>query len=939
MIKKVINYLKRRQLSNYIAFESKLKEFEGSFVPVDSLGSSLLKEILFANSIDKLYKHQFEAYKNIKSGNNVVITTPTASGKTLCYNLPILEDIYNNNIHALYLFPIKALGFDQKRQLKEFIKNTILENKISIEVIDGDTDKKRRRTILLNPPNIIISNVDILNYTILSHLPEWSNFLSTLKYIVMDELHSYRGIFGSHIYNLFQRFSRLYKSIQFITSSATIGNAKTFAENLLGKNFIHIKDSGAPRGKKYFILLNPDTSPSKIAATLLKINIDQGIKTICFTKSRRETENIYASILRQDITLRNLVSSYRAGFLPEERREIEKKFLNDEIKAVIATSAFELGIDIGGIDSTILVGYPGSLINLWQRAGRSGRKLNDSLIILIAGQDALDQYYVKNPELLLGSKFEEITVDRENKEINKKHIHCACFEEPLKINEEYHKNFNEEILELIENNELFYNAEGTKLFTLKKYPYKDIDLRQTGDTYNIICNNILLGTNSSRRIYSEMHEGAIYIHRGATFIVKKIDKTKKEVYVVPASPDYYTLPLLNKETLILKTFKEKTFLNIKVMSLELKVTEILKGYRKISTKTGEKLQDIEILKEPISFTTKGICIVIYENILNDIKLNKLNPMGSIHAAEHALISLIPTFLLCDRSDIGGISYPVHPQLSTPAIFIYDGYAGGIGLTNRVYDIVEELITKTTEHVKSCNCTDGCPSCIFSPKCGSGNYPLDKKGCIELFNKLLDKSKKYSRQLPLKNNKKKGGIIVFDVETKYSSVEVGGFKNAHAMGISVAVAYDFTDNKYTVFLENEISNFIEMLESAKIIIGFNIIQFDLKVLSGYQKLNLEYIAKLDIFSDIKIITGRRFSLEKLANATLSTKKSGNGLLALKWYNEGKIDLIAEYCKKDVEITKDLLLFGMKNKYVYAPVEASIIKIPVNWSYILDLISTA
>jgi DEAD/DEAH box helicase domain-containing protein len=936
MIKNVVNYLKRSNLSNYIVYENEIKVFNGSYVPLDFLDSTLVKEVLLTNSIDKLYKHQFDAYGNIKKGNNVVITTPTASGKTLCYNLPILEDIYNNNIHALYLFPIKALGFDQKRQLEEFIKNTLLEKKISIEIIDGDTDKKSRRTILLNPPNIIISNVDIFNYTILSHLPEWSKFLSRLKYIVMDELHSYRGIFGSHIYNLFQRFSRIFKNIQYIASSATIGNAKVFAENLLGKNFIHINESGAPRGKKHFILINPDTTPSKIAAILLKINIDQGIKTICFTKSRRETENIYASILRQDITLRKLVSSYRAGFLPDERREIEKKFLNDEIKAVIATSAFELGIDIGGIDSTILVGYPGSLINLWQRAGRSGRKLKDSLIVLIAGQDALDQYYVKKPDLLLGNKFEEITVDRENKEINKKHIHCACFEEPIKVNEEYYKTFNEEILELNQNNELFYNAEGTKLFSLKKYPYKEIDLRQTGDTYNIICNNILLGTNSSRRIYSEMHEGAIYIHRGATFIVKKIDKVKRVVYVLPASPDYYTLPLMSKETLILKTFKEKLFLNINVMFLELKVTETLEGYRKVSTKTGEKVQDIELIKEPISFITKGICIVIEENVLDDLKINKLNPMGSIHAMEHALISLIPTFLLCDRSDIGGISYPIHPQLSTPAIFIYDGYAGGIGLTNRVYDIIEELIIKTNEHVKLCNCTDGCPSCIYSPKCGSGNYPLDKRGCTALFDKLLDKSKKITTQKSIKNSKK-NGIIVFDVETKYSSLEVGGFKNAHAMGISVAVAYDFTDNKYSVFLENEISNFIEMLENAKIIIGFNIIHFDFKVLSGYQKLKLEYIAKLDIFSDIKITTGRRFSLEKLANATLSTKKSGNGLLALKWYNEGKIDLIAEYCKKDVEITKDLLLFGIKNNYIYAPVETSIIKIPVNWSYVMDIIN--
>jgi DEAD/DEAH box helicase domain-containing protein len=939
MIKNIINYLKISKLGESIVYENEIKRFSGSYVSLNSLESPIAKDILLNNGINNLYTHQFEAYNCIKRGENVVITTPTASGKTLCYNLPILEDIFkNNSVHALYLFPIKALGYDQKRQLEEFLKNTILEKKISVEIIDGDTDKKKRRTILLNPPNIIISNVDILNYTILPNIAEWSKFLTSLKYIVMDELHSYRGIFGSHVFNLLKRFSRLYKNIQFITSSATIGNASEFAENLIDRKFVHIKESGAPRGNKNFILINPDMSPSKTAAYLLKINIDQGIKTICFTKSRRETETIYASLLRQDITLKNFVSSYRAGFLPEERREIENKFLNNEIKAVIATSAFELGIDIGGIDSTILVGYPGSLINLWQRAGRSGRKLNDSLIILIAGQDALDQYYVKHPELLLGNKFEEITVDRENKEMNKKHIHCACFEEPIKINEEYYINFKNEIMELVENNELFYNAEGNKVFTLKKYPYKEIDLRQTGDTYSILCNNILIGTNSARRIYSEMHEGAIYIHRGSQFIVKKIDKAKKCVYVNPINPDYYTLPLLSKETLILKVFKEKTYLNMKFMSLELKVTESLKGFRKISIKTGEKLQDIELSKEPISFITKGICILINEAILEYIKSIKLNPMGSIHAAEHALISLIPTFLLCDRSDIGGISYPLHPQLSSPAIFIYDGYSGGIGLTNRVYDIIEDLITKTTEHIKECTCIDGCPSCIYSPKCGSGNYPLDKKGCIELFDKLLSKSENYNinNKSTKRIRKNSNGIIVFDVETKYSSDEVGGFKNAYSMGISVAVAYDFSKDDYSVFLENEIGSFIKMLENAKIIIGFNIINFDLKVLSGYQKLNLEYISKLDIFSDIKTITGRRFSLEKLANATLATKKMGNGLLALKWYNEGKIDLIIEYCKKDVEITKDLLLFGIKNKYIYAPLKESIIKIPVNWSYVMDLI---
>lgn len=936
MLDQITRYLKNCNIGTYITFEETLSENSGASSPIDVIKSSILREILVKKNINALYSHQADAYKEIKAGNNVVITTPTATGKTLCYNIPVLEDIYNKNVSALYFFPIKALGYDQRRQLTEFISNSPLENIVKIEVLDGDTPKQTRRKILENPPDIIISNIDILHYTILSQMDEWGSFLSKLKYIVIDELHIYRGIFGSHVINIFKRFNRFFQDLQIIASSATIGNPAAFAEQLFGKKFININNNGAPRGKKHFLMFNPDISPSTLASSLLKLNLDAGIKTICFTKSRRETETIYAKIVENDPSIKGYISSYRAGFLPDERREIEKKFLNDELKAVVATSAFELGIDIGGVDSTILVGYPGSIINLWQRAGRSGRHLNESLIMLIAGRDALDQYYVKHPELLIGSSYEELTADVENSEINKKHIFCAAFEKSIGTGETYYNTFKKDIEHLIKTNELFLDAIGSKIVTLKKYPYKGVDLRQAGETYTILCNNILLGTNSNRRVYTEMHEGAIYLHRGDAFIVDDIDSTKKEVKVSPVHYSYYTYPSTEKETIIKSTLNEYKDNLIDVKYCELQVTEKFKGYTKISTKTGQKLQEIALEKEPVTFITKGICLTLPEDIIKEIQTIKLNHMGSIHAAEHALIALIPTFILCDRADIGGISYPFHPQINASAIFIYDGYPGGIGLTKRIFEKTKLLIEKTYIQVEGCDCEDGCPACIYSPKCGSGNYPIDKKGSIHLLKSLLipvNKSAAKQASIPIKNTVKRHSIV-FDIETKYGADDVGGWKNADKMGMSVAVAYSLEDNEYLYFEESNMGSFLSLLENARLLVGFNIINFDIKVLSGYGKLNISHIPKLDILLNVKMITGRLFSLDKLASATLKAQKSGNGLQALKWYEEGNMEKLFEYCKHDVELTRDILFFGLKEKFIYAPAGENIIKVFVDWSHFLS-----
>ncbi|MGA1862246.1 DEAD/DEAH box helicase [Deferribacter thermophilus] len=927
MIDYLISYLKKGKVSQYISFEKIIDEKDGHFVDIDIIKNDNIKNALIENGIEKLYSHQALSYQKIKDDNNILLTTPTASGKTLCYNLPILEDIYENKAKALYLFPMKALGYDQKEKIME-LSSKIKDFKINVHVLDGDTNKIKRRKILASNPDIIITNIDIIHYYLLTKIDEWSEFISSLKYLVVDELHVYRGVFGAHFREIVSRLKRFIPKIQIIASSATVGNPLQFAKSLFEEDFYHIKDSGSPSAKKYFLLINPeDIPPANIATFLIKLFLESGVKTLCFTKSRMQTETIYRNLITNKNISKNSVSSYRAGFLPEERREIERKFRNGDLKAVISTSAFELGIDIGGIDATILVGYPGSLMSLWQRAGRSGRHGNESLIVFIPTNDALDQFFAQNPEKLFSSNFEEAIIDKKNDLIIAQHIQCAAFEKPIDKNEYYFHLKHRYISNMIEKNELFATEDRSKIITLKKYPHKEVDLRNSGNSYTITFNNNIIGTNSAKKAYTENYKGAVYLHRGETFIVEDIDHTKRDIIVKPANPNYYTRALLEKETTILEVYSEKSFKNYTCKFVKLLVKEHLKGYEKIEENTGVKLGKVELTEEPIFFETKGFVIEIE-------KFQSQNIMGTIHATEHGLIAMIPLLILCDRNDIGGISYLEHPQTNKTSIFIYDGYPGGIGIANRVYEKIENLLSLTFENIKNCKCENGCPACIFSPKCGSGNYPLNKEGSIELLDFLVNK------KLPAKIQNeekfaKKDDIIVFDIETKYSADEVGGWKNAHKMGVAVLIAYSYNFDKYFVYTEKDVDEFQKLINSAKIIIGFNIINFDFKVLSKYFTVEFENIYVLDILNEVKQITGRRFSLNNIANATLNTKKSADGLESIKWFKEGKIDKIIDYCKKDVEITKDIFEFGLKNNKIYCTLKELKIEIPVNWKSIIEV----
>ncbi|MGE4317767.1 MAG: DEAD/DEAH box helicase [Deferribacterales bacterium] len=929
-VENVVNYIRKSRFAGHIAFDHVFDGKNAETVPLDIIDSDIIRDALSDTGIDELYTHQAQSYEAVRSGKNVLITTPTASGKSLCYNLPIIEDIYHNrNVNALYLFPLKALGRDQKRALDNFLDHIPLGSGIGLAVVDGDTDKKLRRKIQKDRPNIIFSNPDILHYSILSKRNEWADFLAGLKYIVVDELHTYRGVFGNHVYNLFARFMRLYPHVRIISCSATIGNPKELAETMFSRPFHHISQNGAPQGRRHFIMMSPDVPVTTMSGFLLKTNIESGLKTICFTKSRNQTERIFSNLLHADPGYAKTVSSYRAGFLPEERREIEKDLTEGRLKAVVSTSAFELGIDIGGVDCTILAGYPGSLMSLWQRAGRSGRRGTDSLIILIAGNDALDQYYVKHPEKLYQGTFENVVLDTENEIVNRAHIRCAAYERPISTGEEYYKKHRELIDKMAVESGLFINGEGTEFFTLAKYPYMEVDLRMAGDSYTIHCGNTLIATASGRRAYMENFPGAVYLHRGNNFIIKTVDKAKKEIHAEPFNGNYYTMANTTKQTMVEKNIKEREVRGISASFCSLKVTEQLVGFSKISSRTGEKISDNELEEQPITFITKGLYVLIPEAVKRAVEDAGYNFMGSIHAFEHAMITMIPLYCLAARDDVGGISYPYHPQLQSSAVFMYDAYPGGIGINERVYGMIDTLTEKTLELVKGCDCESGCPACIYSPKCGSGNYPLDKEGAVMILEMLLKGG--FETVKAEVTEKPRTDMLVYDIETKHSAEDVGGWKFSNKMGISVAVIYSFEKDEYEVYTEDMAEAFISRLESAKIIAGFNNIGFDNKVISGYRQADFSKTIVFDILADVLNTTGRRFSLDNIAGATIGAQKSADGLQALQWYKEGRIDLIAEYCKKDVEVTKDLLVHGMKDGYVNAVLkEGAFIRIPVSWN---------
>ena len=924
-----------------------------------------LVQLLEDQGIRQLYDHQDRAVDRILAGDDVIVATPTASGKSMVYNLPVFHRyLEGDDCTSLYIFPLKALAQDQRKNLEElFLKLSITTNHTLpafSELFDGDTSSYKRRKIRDTPPTVILTNPEMLHLSMLAYHKSWIHFFARLKYVVIDEVHSYRGVLGSHMAWILRRLKRIAKYYGarpvFILLSATIGNPDQLGQQLLGRKVHVITKSGAPQAEKNMLFLNPWDSAAHTASQLLEAAVKRGLRTIVYTQSRKMTELINLWTRPKLGPLENKLSSYRAGFLPEERRDIERQLFNGDLLGVISTSALELGIDVGDLDLCILVGYPGSIMATWQRGGRVGRSFRKSAIVLIAQEDALDQHFMRQPEDFFSRSPESAILNPGNETISLQHLHCAAAELPLVQDEQVLKDTQAKrhLQLLVQRGILLETATGGTWIATRKYPQRLITIRGGGEQMDIIDGNSgeIIGEIDNVRALKECHPEAIYIHRSKTWVIQKLDLEGREVIALEQSPQYFTRPTVEKQTEILEIIESKTCLGVSVSFGRVRVRERVTGYQKRNSRTQKLISTIALELPEQSIETEGFWLEIDKSIVQSMEEGKYHFMGAIHALEHAMIALFPLLVLCDRNDIGGISCPMHEQTEEATVFVYDGYPGGVGLAREAYHKVDILLQQTETTVQLCPCKTGCPSCVHSPKCGSGNRPIDKKACLALINKIrservVDKEVADKRCLHLsgkadllvetKNQQLaiKRGIEalpekfgVFDLETIRSAEEVGGWNRADMMGVSVGVVYDSVHDSYFTYLEDEMENLVAHLQQFDLIVGFNNKRFDNRVLSAYTTVNLHNLPSIDILEEIHNYLGYRLSLNRLAEHTLGVQKSGDGLQALQWYKEGRIDLIQHYCKKDVEITKDLFITGLdQGYYLFANKAKQIVRLPL------------
>ncbi|MFH1031908.1 MAG: DEAD/DEAH box helicase [Chloroflexota bacterium] len=730
---------------------------EPGFADLDQPLEAELQKRLEECGILFFYTHQAEAINSARQGKNVMVATPSASGKTLCYNVPVLESLLTEpEACAIYLFPTKALAQDQLRVLKELCLPDLLKLE-ELTTFDGDTSQADRGDIR-KKARLILTNPDMLHVGILPNHQSWSRFLRNLEYVVVDEAHIYRGVFGSHVAGVLRRLRRLCQSYgsspQFVCSSATIANPGEHAEKLTGLPFTVVDNDGSPYGGKEFVFWNPPIideskstrgSANSEATNLFTELVSQGIRTLTFARTRRVTELIYGysrdKLARIDRELSKRIKPYRAGYLPEERRQIERELFSGQLLGAVATVALELGIDIGGLDATVLTGYPGSIASTWQQAGRSGRRREESLTFLIGLDNPLDQYFMRHPEFFFRKSVENALVNPGNPYILRAHLLCAAWELPMTNGDE--RFFGEHYVQArteLENEGFIRERRGRwYLVPSISYPAQAIGIRSTsGENYALIdsASGTLLETIEASTAFFQIHPGAVYLHQGEPYIVTSLDLISHTASTEPTKVPYYTQTKELTDLRIIKTIREKDCGRVKVCLGEVEVTTTVVGFKKKSHFTEEVIGE-ELLDLPAQhFPSIALWFDLPPEAVARVDREQLDFAGGLHAAEHAAIAVLPLFALCDRNDIGGVSTPLRPDTGKAQIFIYDGYPGGIGISEKGFELIEQLWEATLRAIRECPCQDGCPSCIQSPKCGNNNKPLDKKAAAILLEGLL-----------------------------------------------------------------------------------------------------------------------------------------------------------------------------------------------------------
>jgi DEAD/DEAH box helicase domain-containing protein len=703
-----------------------------------------LVEALGRAGIERLYSHQREAFEAARS-SHLAITSGTASGKSLAFNLPVLDGIAREpKRRALYLYPTKALAQDQARKLAALRPPGLRE-----AIYDGDTPREERPSIRRRN-NLVLTNPDMLHVGILPHHKSWGDFLANLGWVVVDEAHTYRGVFGSHVANVLRRLRRIARAYgaepRFLLASATIANPVELAEGLVGAPFELIDDDGAPCSGREVAMWNPPLidrasgtrrSALSEAAELLADLVGHGVRTICFLKSRRGIELIQrfageALRARGKPELAERIAPYRGGYTPQQRREIEAKLADGELLAVVATDALELGIDIGELDAAICVTFPGTVASLRQMWGRAGRRRR-GLAVYVAGADALDQFFCRHPDEFVGRPVEAAILDPESEQIAARHLLAAAYELPLSAadDEILGPGWRDRAERLATAGEL--RRAGDRLlprsseFVASKVPLRSA----SADSVAVIERDSgeMLGLVEAERAFTTIHPGAIYLHLGRSYEVEQLDVEGRRAIVSRFDGDWYTRPKKETEIYIERVREQRTTSGVELHFGEVSVSEQVIAFQRVSISAQEPIDIVALELPEQSFVTQALWYVLPERLSGVLPPDVL--LGALHATEHGQIAVLPLIAMCDRWDIGGLSTNVHFQTGRPTIFVYDGHPGGVGITLRGYEQFERLLGDAARLIDECPCESGCPSCVQSPKCGNLNEPLHKDGALEL----------------------------------------------------------------------------------------------------------------------------------------------------------------------------------------------------------------
>ncbi|MEV6013152.1 DEAD/DEAH box helicase [Streptomyces sp. NPDC051976] len=724
-----------------------------------------ITDAIRAAGIDRPWEHQALAAGHAARGESVVVSTGTASGKSLAYLAPVLSALLDGSeapngrgATALYLAPTKALAADQRRSVSALAAP--LGTAIRPAVYDGDTPVEEREWVR-QYATYVLTNPDMLHRGILPGHARWASFLRSLRYVVIDECHTYRGVFGSHVAQVLRRLRRVCARYGaepvFLLASATAADPARAASRLTGVTVAEVTEDTSPRGELAFALWEPPftehsgehgapvrRTATAEAAELLTDLVVQGVRTVAFVRSRRGAE-LVALIAQErlaevDASLPARVAAYRGGYLPEERRALERDLHSGRLLGLASTSALELGVDISGLDAVLLAGYPGTRASLWQQAGRAGRSGQGALAVMVGRDDPLDTYLVHHPEAIFEQPVESTVLDPDNPYVLAPHLCAAAAELPL--TDDDLALFGPEAPSLVtqlEQRGLLRRRTGGWYWTRRERAADLTDIRgEGGRPVQVVeaATGRLLGTVDSSSAHATVHDGAVHLHQGRSYLVRRLDLEDGVALVEPADPPYSTMARETTEVRVLSGELEEPWGDARIHFGSVEVTHQVVSFLRRKLLTGEILGETKLDLPPRNLRTRAVWWTVTDAQLDAARIHPEELPGALHAAEHASIGLLPLFATCDRWDIGGVSIPLHADTGLPTVFVYDGHPGGAGFAERAFHTARSWLTATREAIAACTCDFGCPSCVQSPKCGNGNDPLDKSAAVRLLDCLL-----------------------------------------------------------------------------------------------------------------------------------------------------------------------------------------------------------